>query len=180
MNPTRFAILAVGVSIFFGCGQPADSFEGEWEVSGADWFSTGSSEVSMVRGPARATRALPQPATLPTEVEGSRESKYESSWVVPSVGRRVVARGVNSDLLIRLSQCEVPADVESGVGRIPVGFVCSQRMGAGVVVRTFTSGSLTPSRDGLTLTAGGMFSELLNGRVYTGTFAINETLARKY
>ncbi len=189
MKPTPLASLAAA-AFLAACGRPSE-FEGEWDVVGSDWFNT--------QGFARAeARTLERPAARPGDdrlgatgaspIIGERpqvetevpDTELETAWVVPSFGRRTIVSGNDSDLVIRLSGCDVPADVVSpGLAEIPLGFACSQRIGAGTVDRTFTSGRLVVEKKGVVLTAGGTFSHVLNGHLMTGTFHLNETLTRR-
>jgi hypothetical protein len=175
MKAIRCAVLAVGALGLVACGQAASPFEGDWEVSGSDWFSANGAKPALSTGRPLGGPLGPRIDVSPIDVLPVPAAGLETAWVMPSFGTRSIAKGKTSDLVIRLSQCEVPAEIEGDTAVIRRGFSCQQRIGAETVQRTFTSGTLSIERGRMTFTATGTFTQLMNGSMLVGSFALNET-----
>ncbi len=84
-----------------------------------------------------------------------------------------VVEGTSTDLLLSISRCNLPADVEGETARLTPGSTCTLNEGAVSATFSFTNGTLVVNKSSATFNANGNLTVTGNGQSVVGTFSMN-------
>lgn len=100
------------------------------------------------------------------------------TFTEPLSGNTSVLEGVDSDIIITMGDCAVPANVDGDLATIRSGYSCVSNGGTGSTTMTFSNGTVTANKSTMTLTSSGTVTIVANGQTITGTFQLTGTLTR--
>ena len=98
--------------------------------------------------------------------------------VIPVKENMTIIEGNDSDLVLPIMGCNVPATVNGEAATIRSGYSCVTQVDSLSVTITFSNGVAMVREGAMSFDATGTVAVLYNGQTYPGSISVNDTAVR--